>query len=68
MSENEQKKKKPLKGTGGSLAGSAVASGDEDDDESSSTKIISNYDEVCPACGGHFSSNSAYRNHLPCNK
>ena len=67
MSENEQKKKKPLKGTGGSLSGSVVASGDEDD-ESSSTKIISNYDEVCPACGGHFSSNSAYRNHLPCNE
>jgi len=28
--------------------------------------IITNDDTACPSCHGHFSSPSAYRNHLPC--
>jgi len=68
LSENEKKRKKPLKGTGGSLAGSAIAEDkdEEDEDTSSGAHIVTSFDIECPSCHLHFTSDTAFNNHLPC--
>jgi len=64
-SENENKKRKRLEGTGGSLGGSVLPE-DEEDKINWSTAVVTSVDIECPRCRGHFPSDSAYRNHIPC--
>jgi hypothetical protein len=65
LSEDEKKRKKPLKGTGGSLAGSAIAKNENDEEKHFPSQIVTSDITTCPVCKQSFPS-SSYSKHSPC--